>query len=285
MDPGYGFRETGGGSTVATCLILLVAAVNATAPAVDEYIVSDAWEFVDALGPDRTILIDEGRIFLSDLIPEEGDPPDPGPWARWETVHDGCSLVISDLDNLTITGTMTPACSLMTDVRYAFVLEFEDCSDLYIGSLTMGHSPDGYCDKGVLGLTRCTDVTVDMCDFYGCGIEGITLWNSNDVVVMYTRIHDCVYGIMSASGSSDVYFSGCEFTDNQQYYGVDFRNCSDVVFSECLFEYNYVSDMYSLFELDGCSDIHLQDCGIRYNHAREIFSTTDCVTMENVEME
>lgn len=266
-----------------TLLILLAAA--AAAPGADEYLVSDAREFVDALGPDRTIVIEGGRIFVSDLLPDDGEPAYPGHFAHWENVFDGCSLVISGLDGLTITGTGTLACSLMTDVRYAFVLGFEDCSDLRVENLVMGHRPDGYCDKGVLGFTGCSDVTVDYCDLYGCGIEGITLRNSSDVEVMLTRIHDCVYGIVTAYGCSDLVFSECEFTRNQQYYGLELRDCSNVVFSGCLVEDNYVSDYYSLFELVGCRAVYLRDCVLRYNHASSVFSTTDCVTMDDVEME
>lgn len=272
-------------------LVLLFATALSANGDTTEYTVSTREEFLNAIGPDRTIVIAEGEIIIVEIPP----PTDyecalfptehPNQYVEWECESDGVSLVITAVENLTIRGSGELATSLLTEPRYSFVMEFHGCSGINIENLVFGHSPGGYCENGVLGFVGCTDITVDSCDLFGCGIVGLELKYTQDFTFSNSVIRDCTYGIMELIDSRNLVFENSVFRDNEDLYGVIMTRCTDVTFRDCLLERNTLRFYPALFEFTFCEEIMLQDCIIRYNTCEELFSDTEIVTLNDVELD
>jgi len=272
--------------------LLLVSALAANGDTT-EYTVSTQEKFLNAIGPDRTIVIAEGEIIIVEIPPSvEGEHaafPDehPNQYVEWESVHDGVSLMITGVENLTIRGSGELASSILTEPRYSFVMDFHGCSNIHIENLVIGHTPDGFCDKGVLAFAGCTDIAVDGCDLFGCGVLGLDLERTRGFTFSNSVIRDCTYGIMVFRNSRDLLFENSVFRDNEEFFGVEMIRCTDVEFQDCLFENNILnySRYPALFDFTFCEDITLRNCIIRDNTCEELFSDIEAVTLIDVEMD
>jgi len=55
-----------------------------------------------------------------------------------------------------------------------FVLIFNDCRDVTLEGLTLGHEKDTeHCHGGVVWFENTTGIKITKCDIYGCGLTGI----------------------------------------------------------------------------------------------------------------
>lgn len=92
-------------------------------------------------------------------------------------VYDGTMATIKNVKNLAIVGPYSSrfAVNIMTNPRYADVLGFENCKNLYIANMSVGHTDTGNCVGSVVMLNNCENVVIDNCDLYGCGVESIRI--------------------------------------------------------------------------------------------------------------
>ena len=236
--------------TYFTALAVICLALEASADG-NTINVKTAAEFVNALGPDRTIVIvtnqplniteaidrrvSEGTLPEAETYFNLETPPAKSARVTYASNTDGNALQVRGCNNLTIRSARGTA-TLLATPRYVNVMEFIDCKDLKIENIVMGHTQDGYCDKGVLELDRCNHVTINDCDLYGCGTEGFVIDCCNDVTVNRTTVHDCTYHTMHIFRSNQVRFNDCIFRDNREYDQLCVSNCNDIVFTGCLFD-------------------------------------------------
>ena len=236
--------------------------------------VRDEREFLDALKDNTTILVPEGtRLNLSRVLDKASGFKGEGrafegyvephmqsgePTLVSESVFDGHQLTVVNLRNVTISG--SDDCHIVVDPAYAYVLNFVQCQNIRIENVTMGHTVEGYCTGGVVGMYRCSDMVIDACDLYGCGAYGLVADTTQCVTMTRTIIRDCSYGIMQLFGCSGATFSECSFYRNREYSLVTVdAGCSDVLFEACRFFEN----RGLLFDLQ--SRIQLRSCGIVHN--------------------
>ncbi len=236
--------------TYITTLAVLCLALEAMAQR-NTITVSTAAELVNALGPDRTIVIATDQpLNITEAVDQrvgEGTLPEGETYfspesAAGVTAHvtyasntDGNTLQVRGCDNLTIRSARGRA-TLLATPRYANVLEFIGCNNLKLENLVMGHTQDGYCDKGVLELDDCKHVTINDCDLFGCGTEGFVIDCCSDVTINRTTVHDCTYFTMHVSRSNQVRFNDCIFRDNRKYEQLCINSSDDIVFTGCLFD-------------------------------------------------
>ena len=236
--------------------------------------VTDERGFLDALKDNTTILLPEGtRLNLSKVLGKASCFKGEGrvfegyvephmqsgePTLVSESVFDGHQLTVVNLRNVTISG--GDDCHIVVDPAYAYVLNFVQCENIRIENVTMGHTAEGYCTGGVVGMYRCSDMVIDACDLYGCGAYGLVADTTQGVTMTRTIIRDCSYGIMQLFGCSGATFSECSFYRNREYSLVTVdAGCSDVLFEACRFFEN----QGLLFDLQ--SRIQLRSCGIVHN--------------------
>ena len=236
--------------------------------------VRDERGFLDALKDNTTIILPEGtRLNLSRVLDKASGFKGEGrayegyvephmqsgePTLVSESVFDGHQLTVVNLRNVTISG--GDDCHIVVDPAYAYVLNFVQCENIRIENVTMGHTAEGYCTGGVVGMYRCSGMEIDSCDLYGCGAYGLVADTTRDVTMTRTIIRDCSYGIMQLFGCSGATFSECSFYRNREYSLVTVdAGCSGVLFEACRFFEN----RGLLFDLQ--SRIQLRSCGIVHN--------------------
>lgn len=180
-----------------------------------------------------------------------------------ESVYDGRQLTILNLDNVTIHG--DGDCHIVVDPAYAYVLNFINCKNIKLENLIMGHTVEGFCTGGVVGMGLCKDMVIDGCELYGCGAYGLIADNTHGITMRNSIIRDCSYGIMELYGCSYVSFLKCDFFRNREFSMISTDTyCKYIMFEACRFYEN----KGVLFDLK--STIHLKACGIVHNELETI---------------
>ena len=188
--------------------------------------VSSIDELIKALGPDRTIILEPGTY---DLSAAEGYGTSEGSYYYWEQCFDGPQLIIRDVSGLTIAAESDDpkATTIAAIPRYANVLSFSSCSDIELRGFTAGHTEEpGTCSGGVLYFENCSELRLDECRLYGCGILGIETANSNSITVDKCEIYECSYGAVRMQNTDGISFRECDIHDVPSP-AITFYNCGD----------------------------------------------------------
>ena len=178
-----------------------------------EITVTSADEFLAAIGPDRTIVLDGAGFSLADAS-DYGAAG--GLYYRWEETYDGPQLVISGVSNLTIRAAAedSRATVLTAMPRYANVMGFVFCDHVTLSGLTLGHSEgSSECSGDVLEFENCTDVTLNGCRLYGCGTLGVNAWYCASLWLTDCEIYDCSIGGVVLGNVDSVTFQNCSIHD------------------------------------------------------------------------
>ena len=213
--------------------------------------VTNAVEFLEALGSNRTIEMAPGKYNLSEWDPflrnVDSQKPKLREGVTWEEQFDGGELTLTGIKNLTIRGSGTPgSAQIIIDPRYSFVLSFEECANIVIHGLSVGHSEGGYCAGGVFQFSLSSQITISKTGMYGCGTEGLLLSGVSDMKVTDSQIYKCTYDIMTVSGGSNIAFEQCAFTDNEQYTLINVNKTRNMSFSNCQFSNNRGGAMFNV---------------------------------------
>lgn len=206
-----------------------------------EILVTNAQEFVQAIGPQRTIVLQPGDYDLSSVSDMSSQ------YYHFIDAYDGMELEIKGVSNLTIRGLGKMEAHLIARPQYGHVLRFRGCQGIIIDNIKAGHGPEkGYCMGGVLHFEGCRGIRINNCHLYGSGTEGLTFRQTQGVSVFKTIIKGCTYGILSAFQSQGITFSKCWFFDNEEFDLVNLSKSAQITFKKCKFRNNRASE-YSLF--------------------------------------
>lgn len=181
--------------------------------------VSTADEFLAAIASDTEIIVDAELI---DFSTATGYGTSGGEHYRWDEEFDGPMLVVQNVSNLTVRGSGDAATDRVLSAvpRYAYVLTFENCSNIYVTHITLGHTQEpGYCAGGVLQFRSSQSGLVEDCDLYGCGTWGVWGENSLGLQVINNLIHDCSYGGVNLCTCQNVRVDGNTFRNLGDEYG------------------------------------------------------------------
>ena len=234
-------------------LVVALAAVAMTAGAATKTIaVKNGRDLIKAIGPDRTIvvkshkpinitealqeMVDNNEIPLDNTYHSMGTINPTATFVTYSTNTDGIALQVRNCSGLVIRGEDPMKRPLIVATpRYVNVIEFFDCHHIKVENLTMGHTEDGYCDKGVVEFAGCADVEMNNCDLYGCGTEGVVVEDCNRVAINRTAIHHCTYHTLHVLGSNQVRFNDCTFFSNREYHQINVGGSEAVEFTGCTF--------------------------------------------------
>ena len=182
-------------------------------PSGTEVEVTTVDEFLEAIGPDRTIVLDGTNFDLTKADNYGGMGTE---FYSWEEVYDGPQLVIHDADNLTIKAKdPDPAATTLEALpRYATVLVFENCYNVTVEGFTAGHTKEkGVCAGGVLYFNQCANIRVEKMRLYGCGDMGIDTFMCSDIEVIDTEIYECTSGAVDFLNTNGINLEGCNIHD------------------------------------------------------------------------
>lgn len=183
--------------------------------------VSSVKELLEAVAPGARIVVEPGRYDLTEFL---RDYPNARDWDAWDeehpyvwldAVYDGVEVTVRDADGLSIAGGSDDPgdTEIVTEPRYAAVLNFENCADVELACLTMGHTEQGDCSGNVLDFVRCRDIRLRTVDLYGCGVYGVCTRGCAGLTVSDSTIRDCAYGPVDIDESmGDDLFTACTFS-------------------------------------------------------------------------
>ncbi len=213
-------------------------------------VVSTAEELLEAIGPDRTLLLQRGDYLLSDAADAIWTADAEAwnqthEWVQLRECYDGVEVLIRDVDGLTLLGQSGDRgdVQILTDPRYATVLNFEDCSDLSLLHLTVGHTERGDCEGDVLGFTACRNVRLANTDLFGCGCLGIHASGGAGLFVYDSLIRDCSFGPLDIyDWSGQLYVIHSSLTGSLSGGSIGYSDAGESLFYRCTFgqrESNY----------------------------------------------
>ena len=182
-------------------------------PVGGEVLDKTADEFLSCLGPDRTVVLDGDIFDLSSASNYGGIGTE---YYYWKENPDGPELVIHDVNGLSIRAknTESGATTLAAIPRFANVLSFRNCSNLFLGGFTAGHTKEpGVCSGGVLYFQNCDQVMIEKMRLYGCGILGIQTSNCSTMSVLRTEIYECSQGAGQFFQTDGLTFQDCDIHD------------------------------------------------------------------------
>ena len=193
-----------------------------------EIVVTTVDDFLAAIGPDRTIVLDGESFCLADA----SDYGSGESWYyRWEETYDGPQLTIIDASGLTIRAA-SAGTSLTAVPRYANVLGFRGCDAVRVSGLTLGHTEGpSDCSGAVLDFDSCSGVLLDGLRLYGCGTLGVNAYTCTDVALADCEIYDCSIGgvvLFTVYGAS---FQNCRIHDVPSP-AVSLYDCYEVTWNE-----------------------------------------------------
>ena len=202
--------------------------------------VSSPEEFLNAISSNTEIIIKDGYYNLSDYV-EQQSQNFAHKFVRFDECFDGAEIVIKDVSFLKISGSTKKFSDteLVVTPRYATVLNFENCNNIEISNLTMGHVDAGECSGDVLDFSSCSDVTIDNTDLYGCGVYGIRAKDkTGNVYVSNSTIRDCSDGPMNIADVCGVFeFTNCTLTGSDGFGYFERGENGSLAFRNCTFGY------------------------------------------------
>ena len=197
--------------------------------------VTTADEFLKALAPNTEIIVDAELIDWSKAI---GYGKTNGEYYRWEDPYDGPELIITGVSNLTIRGAGEDhTVNVLSAVpRYAYVVMFENCSNIHVKGLTVGHTEEpGSCRGGVLGFRNSQDILIENCGLFGCGTIGVMGESSKNMQIINNDIYECSVAGVEFTNCDDVNVDGNTIRDigTPEYPGRDFRvySCGTITYN------------------------------------------------------
>ncbi len=213
--------------------------------------VSSVLELLEAIKPGAKIELEPGVYHLSQAL--DSFMADKG--SSWNAAHpyvqlresfDGVEVVIQNVKNLSIqgTGVSRAETEIITDPRYSAVLAMENCSEVTLSGITMGHTGSSECSGDVIDMRNCQYMTLFDMDLYGCGVFAIDASEGSAYIfVDDSYLRDCSSGPICISNCSGiVQFRRCRFTGSEGGGWFDDSDETDVCFYDCMFgeqETNY----------------------------------------------
>ena len=200
-------------------------------PSGTEVEVTTVDEFLEVIGPDRTIVLDGENFDLTKASNYGGIGTE---FYSWEDAYDGPQLVIHDVNNLTIKAKdPDPAATTLEALpRYANVLVFNNCVNVTVTGFTAGHTKEkGTCAGGVLYFVECEKSRVEAMRLYGCGVTGIDAFMCSGIDVIDTEIYECSEGAVYFSMTHDINFKDCNIHDVPSP-ALTFSECNNMTWND-----------------------------------------------------
>ncbi|MBR2202409.1 MAG: hypothetical protein IJ894_17025 [Bacteroidales bacterium] len=199
-------------------LLLFATAFSCIAQKAKNVTVSTPDEFIKAIASNTNITLktngtlaitsaldklDKSRD-VTNLDTEDYNKLAPGVYFSEEA--DGRSILIANINNLSIVGANSNREDnhIQAEPSYANVLMFINCNNITVKNIKAGHVERGYCVGDVLSFSNCKNSNVENCDLYGCGVNGISMYETNGLKVSRTEIHDCSENMVVISDCQNI---------------------------------------------------------------------------------
>ncbi|WP_010251135.1 right-handed parallel beta-helix repeat-containing protein [Acetivibrio cellulolyticus] len=215
----------------------------------NEVVVNNAKEFADALKPDVLVKLMPGDYDLNKLAETFSN----------EYFKDG---KITGIKNVTIVGSGDTTLDFITYNTYLPVLNIDNCENIVIRNLNMGHDPkigNDVCVGYVVLASNSKNITFDGCILFGCGLRGLNLNAVDGLEFKNSTIKECSSQTMSLSNSRNLKFEDSKFVNNGE--GVSTLSCQNIKISNC----SFVGDGYTPNIVDSDFSVYLSAEGTLFS--------------------
>jgi len=227
--------------------------------------VSSITDFFHSVGSNRTLKLGPTAYLLTSEMAEGQF----GEHIHIRRVFDGWQFNIRNVNNMKIDGKDRRSSQFLVNARYPFVFSFEKCANIGLSTLTLAHSPPGYCTGGVVRLDSCRDVTIRDCDLHGSGTYGFEINDVDGLLVEDSEVSHCTYGIMNIVGLQKGIFRNVEFRDNRTFSGINAQRSKRIEFENCNL-FGNTSNHEPLLAIYPDSDIVWRGGAITLNNAKAL---------------
>lgn len=237
---------------------------------ITEVTVSTAEEFVKALGSNKRILLEEGVYNLSTISPDVIN----NTGVYLDKAYDGNELRLDGIHNLTIEG--IGEALIIVEPRYAFVMKFQNSSNISISNITAGHTEGGYCAGGVFSFADSSGIRIDKAHMYGCGTVGLSLESVTDMKVTNSSIYECTYNAATVWNCKGILFENCVFRDNDLAFSMfSITYTSDLTINSCEFLRNKSSNSDPVFYVSQSDNVKVTNSTFTDNAAGALSNAED----------
>ena len=245
----------------------------------DVVYVSTAKELLENIGSNKTIVLTASSYNLSNVTSFSNS------FVRKSEYTTGYEII--NVENMIITG----EASIVINDRYADVLLFDNCKNIELIGLTVGHTQINStykCDGSVVRLQDCNNVTITSCNLFGCGAVGLNVWDSTNILLRDSDIYDCNYAGISA-GRSQLSVENCEFYDLvlDNNGGLIYSSSSNISFSNCSFTNAKAAILINISDylLDGDSILIFDSCVMSNNTYSQFTNDQSCLEFNSCTIE
>lgn len=128
---------------------------------------------------------------------------------------------------------------IMNGRNEGYVLTFDDCRDITLESLTLGHEKDTErCRGGVVLFENSISIKIRACDIYGCGLTGIDFERVKNAAVSDTIVRDCTITALDITEGFDIRFDRCVFSGTEGYALFRLRRIRNLAMNDCIVKGN-----------------------------------------------
>ena len=195
--------------------------------------VTSTEEFFDAIADDTLIVVGSGIYNITAY--REDNPRFKNRKVKYSE-YDG--TIISKIKHLGIYAEQgSTLCQFVEESSEDSVLIFDNCKDLTINGIVFGHTyiDELACSGDVLEFRKCSEISLQSLNLYGCGTYGIRASKSDTLSVSRCWIHDCTNGLIDFTEVKNAYFGGCVMSYSGPYTILDLDENSDALFELCTF--------------------------------------------------
>lgn len=238
--------------------------------------VKTASQFLDALGSNRTIIVDvESELYMTDEMINRlnagrvkefkmvsDKEKSPGVYASWGF---GPSVLMYKLHDLTIKGKSIKT-KITIESSHESVFDLYNCNNVKIENLTLGHS-EGTCTGSVVCLKYCNNINFANVGLFGCGAEGLRINDSNNISCVNSSIYQCKDYIFDVGPNvNNVILSNCSIydigcSDYDGGFSID-NNVKNLKIEKCIIKGIKGKLFYTIrspFTLEDCTIYHLKE--------------------------
>lgn len=224
----------------------IAASVNKTTMEKNVITVSNAGEFLAALGSDRTIIMKPGQYDLTAFDPfvNKEKKKKLSEKVFWQQGADGGALVLHGIKNLTIRGILSEFDSIVVYIAAvpdaAAVLNFSGCNSIYLENIIVKHENYGSGRGNTLYFADSSDIYLKNVKIYGYEKRGLELEKVSRLRMDGSCIFSSKERIMAITDGQDIKFTECLFLENKGPNGplVDIVYGLEISFLKCKFEGN-----------------------------------------------
>jgi len=242
-----------------TTLLLLSVTIAGMAQKMKNVTVTNADDFIKAIASNTNITLKiSGTLKIDAALAkldksrdvsdkDEADYAKLAPGVYYTEEFDGRAIYVANVNNLTIDGVNVKSTHIQSNATYADVLRFAYCNNITVKNIKAGHVETGTCMGDVVVFSHCKNVKLENSDLYGCGVNGLSMANTDGVKVDNTIIHDCSENSVVMGECDNVTFNKCTMRDCG--WSINDWQCSNVEYNDCdIEEHEYEGGEYDYDE-------------------------------------